>query len=130
MKYGNPLRVLPALLIPAFLSMASAADAAPSRSCFWIRMVDAIHSSDNRTVYLRANRHDIYELQLLAPCLNADWRRQVSLHTHGPALICEGRTTDLEIVAGGFGRHRHCPVAGVRRLSPEEARALPPARRP
>jgi hypothetical protein len=111
-------------------SLAPTASAAPPTRCFWVRNVDGFASIDNRTVYVRANMRNVFELKLFAPCLNVDWAHHIALRSRGGSLVCEGTGHDLEIFYR-WGAHRErCPVTSVRRLTPAEVSALPPRARP
>lgn len=112
----------------------SQATAQPSsgRACFWPRSIRGFRSIDNRTVYMRVSRNDVYALEFFAPCLGVDWAHGVGLRSRTGGTICEGRGNAVEIVVHGgraFGRQR-CTVNNVRRLTPDEVAALPPAARP
>jgi hypothetical protein len=57
------------------------------------------------------------------------------VHTRGSSRICEGRGMNVEIVPSRTpstpsGSSRKCSVNNVRRLTPDEAAALPANARP
>ena len=115
----------------ALLALAgSAADAAakPQRSCFYARNVDSFRAPDDKTVYLKVGVRDVYQLDLMGPCPDVDWSERIGLVSRGGDWICTG--LDAEIVAPStIGPHR-CPVQILRKLTREEAAALPPKAKP
>jgi hypothetical protein len=111
--------------------LAAAGTPATSRSCFWSNSIRNFASIDNRTVYLRANGQDVYELKLFAPCLGVSWGRNVSLRTRGSSSICEGAGHRLEIVTRSPSRgNQRCVVTTVRKLTEGEIADLPSRARP
>ncbi len=134
-------RRIPALLAAASAVLAlsgfaietpAAAQAKPkaSHACFYARQVDGFSAADDRTVYLRANVRDIYELKLFAPCIDIDWAQHIALRSHGSDWICEGNNVDYEVISPSpIGRQR-CEVTSVRRLTPDQVAALPKKDRP
>ena len=99
------------------------------RSCFWPRSIRGFRSIDNRVVYMRVSRNDVYALEFFAPCLGVDWAHGVGLRSRSGGTICEGRGNAVELVVRdgrAFGRQR-CIVSNVRRLSPAEVASLPPS---
>jgi hypothetical protein len=114
----------------AMTSAPSTASAAPLARCFWVRNVDSFASVDNRTVYVRANMRNVFELKLFAPCINVNWAHHVALRSRANSLVCEGTGHDLEIFYRWGVHSQRCPVTNVRRLSPAEVAALPPLARP
>ena len=122
---------LAALAMAAALAAACPASAAaPGRSCFWAHSVDGFRSIDNRTVYVRANMHEVFELKLFAPCLDVDWSHRIGLRTRGSSSICEGSGNAVDVIVRSTAHRQHCPVTTVRKLTPTEVAALPPGARP
>ena len=115
----------------ALLALAdSAADAAakPQRSCFYARNVDSFRAPDDKTVYLKVGVRDVYQLDLMGPCPDVNWSERIGIVSRGGDWICTG--LDAEIVAPStIGPHR-CPVQILRKLTREEAAALPPKAKP
>ena len=115
----------------ALLALAgSAADAAakPQRSCFYARNVDSFRAPDDKTVYLKVGVRDVYQLDLMGPCPDVNWSERIGIVSRGSDWICTG--LDAEILAPStIGPHR-CPVQILRKLTREEAAALPPRSRP
>lgn len=99
-------------------------------ACFWPRSIQGFRSVDNQTVYLRVSRN-IWALEFFAPCLGVDWAHNIGLRSRTGGTICEGRGNSVQVVSGGraFGPQR-CSVHNIRRLTAEEAAALPPHARP
>jgi hypothetical protein len=110
---------------------------APARrnSCFWPRDVRNSRAPDTRTVYLRVNSNDIYELKLFSPCQDVTWGSStVALRTRGSSQVCEGSGLNVEVVPtrtlSTSSSRRRCQVTSVRKLTPDESAALPRNARP
>ena len=120
------------LLVAAGLpAAAAAAPDAPARSCFWTRNVRDFRSIDSRIVYIRVNAGDVWELKLFSTCVNVTWSRGVGLSSRGSSSVCEGTNNWLEIIStrsGGVARR--CKVSAVRKLTSDQAAALPVGARP
>lgn len=114
----------------ALVAVTAEAAPTPPKSCFWIRSVDSFRSVENRTVYVRANMHDVYELKLFAPCLDVDWTHNIGLRSRGSSSVCEGTGNAVEIVVRSTAHHQRCQVSNIRKLTSDEVAALPPAARP
>jgi hypothetical protein len=101
------------------------------QACFYSRNISSwAPGADRRTIYLRVHVNDIYQLTLLGDCPNIDWVNGIGLEHRGSSWICTG--LDAEVLApqpGGVPALR-CPVTSIRKLSKEEASALPPKQHP
>ena len=115
---------------------ALAQDKAPGRSasrqCFYSRNISSWAPVDRSTVNLRVSVSDIYQLKLLGDCPNIDWVEGIGLEHRGSPWICSGLDAELLVPqpGGGRGFPLHCPVTSIRKLSKEEAKALPPKQHP
>lgn len=118
---------------PAAAQPAAGPATQPSagRSCFWIRDIQNFRSVDNRTVYVRVSRNDVFALELFSRCHGVDWARNVGLRVRSGNRVCEGRANwvYLSVRRAGGGRQR-CSVSDVRRLTPTEVASLPRGARP
>ena len=119
----------------ALVAPATAASAAPyqaPRACFFASQLSSWKEAGDRTVYLRVGVSDIYELQLVAPCPDLKYSEAVGIEAGaGSDHICSGLDVTLRIPRGvvttGPGR---CMGTSLRKLSREEAKALPKGSRP
>jgi hypothetical protein len=129
------------LAFAAALGLATAAGSAAStdkgaparagRSCFWVRDVNNFSAPDNRTVYIRVGVSQVYKLTLFGNCLDVSWVHHIGLASHGVSNICEGPNPDLDVFDREIGiGHQRCPVTDVRKLTPDEVKALPKQDRP
>ncbi len=106
----------------------SAAVAKPKRQCFWTHQVTNFASSDNRVVNLRVGVKDVYQLEMFGRCNDVDWTQRIAVVSRGGSNICSG--LDAEIIAPSPLGPQRCPVRTVRKLTAEEAKALPKRARP
>ena len=127
------LRAALALVIPAlFAAPGSVAAETSSRACFWVRDARSpLRSIDDRTVYVGVGR-DTWALEMFNRCPDVDQAPRTALRSRsGTGRICEGRPSDARIhVRSPAGVNRRCSVHSVRKLTAEEAAALPPRLRP
>jgi hypothetical protein len=101
----------------------------PPPTCFRNRDVWSWAAPDKRTVNLRVNLHDYYQLKLTIDCGNIDWRNlSIGLQSHGSDWICSG--TDVTIIAPGPIGPNRCIGTDLRKLTPEEVAALPKNAKP
>lgn len=112
---------------------AAAADKpAPAKAqnqCFWTRMADGFAAPDEHTLYVRVGVRDVYQFEMFAPCLGLDWDQRIALVSRSGSTICTGMDADVITHETGIGRQR-CAVRSVRKLTPEEAAALPKRAKP
>jgi hypothetical protein len=127
-----PIAAALALGAAVLLAVSSPVAAQTSdRSCFWIRDARSpLRSIDGRTAYVRVGR-DIWALEIFNSCPDVDQARPMRALRSRTGRICEGRLSDVRIhVRSPAGVNRRCSVSSVRRLTAEEAAALPPRARP
>lgn len=98
------------------------------RQCFWTRQVNSFASSDDRIVNVRVGVKDVYQLEMFGRCQDVDWSNRIALVSRGSSHICSGLGAEI-IAPSPIGQNR-CPVRNVRKLSPEEVKALPKNARP
>jgi hypothetical protein len=121
------------LAVGASAAPLPAASKAPPRTgrhqqCFYSRDINGFRAADDSHVYIRVGVRDIYAFTLLGPCPDVKWTEHLALKTTGSNFICSGLDADL-IVPSSIGPQR-CPVRDIRKLTPEEAKALPAKLRP
>ena len=96
--------------------------------CFWTDQVNNFASDDNRTVNLRVGVSDIYQLEMFGRCQDVDWSQKIAVVSRGGSSICTG--LDAEIIAPTPIGPQRCAVKTVRKLTPDEVKALPRRARP
>jgi hypothetical protein len=102
--------------------------AKPRSQCFWTRQVNSFASSDDRIVNVRVGVKDIYQFEMFGRCNDVDWNNKIALVSRGSSYICSGM--DAEIISPSPIGPQRCPVRNVRKLTPEEVKALPKHARP
>ena len=128
---------LPIAVAIAAAALTSTAMAAPAsshadRACFYSRNLSSWSSDGRDTVNLRANVHDFYQLKLLGPCPDLTFAETIGLQTRGGSdFICSGLDVTL-IVPSGVTHTipQRCMGSSLRKLTAEEAAALPPKQKP
>lgn len=123
---------LSGLALSAALPASAASAPAPERakSCFYTRNLSSWTAVDRTTVNLRVGVSDYYQLKLMFDCPNLDWAQHIGLEHRGSDWICSGLDAELIVPQGAGAAALRCPVVTIRKLSPEEASALPPKYRP
>ncbi len=106
-------------------------DKSDGKSCFYSRNISSWAPVDRSTLNIRVTLNDVYQLKLLGDCPNLDWVNRIGLEHHGSSWICSGLDAELLVpqTGGGIPALR-CPVTSIRRLSKEEAAALPAKQHP
>lgn len=136
----NRIAKLPlALAAVAALGLSAAAPAAakspveapaakPKSQCFWANQVNSFASSDNRVVNVRVGVKDVYQFEMFGRCDDVDWNTRIALVSRGGNYICSGM--DAEIISPTTIGPQRCPVSKIRKLTPDEVKALPKRARP
>ena len=104
------------------------ASSSPPNSCFYRRNIESWTAVDRRTVNLRVNLHDYYQLKLATECTDIDFSQRIGIETRGSNWICSG--LDVTVISPGPGGPQRCMGLSLRKLTPAEAAALPPRDRP
>ena len=104
------------------------AAAKPRAQCFRTDRVNNFASSDSRIVNLRVGVRDIYQLEMFGRCNDVDWTQKIAVVSRGSSYICTG--LDAEIIAPSPIGPQRCPVKTIRKLTPDEIKALPKRARP
>lgn len=109
-------------------SPPEAGAATAKRQCFWTSQVNNFASSDDRIVNVRVGVKDVYQFEMLGRCNDVDWSQKIAVVSRGSSQICTG--LDAEVIAPSPIGPQHCPVRSVRKLTPEEVKALPKRAQP
>lgn len=116
-------------LAPATAKSPLEGAAAPKKKqCFWTRQVNNFASSDDRIVNVRVGVKDVYQFEMFGRCNDVDWSNRIALVSRGSSYICSG--LDAEIITPSPIGPQRCPVRNIRKLTPEEIKALPKRARP
>jgi hypothetical protein len=101
----------------------------PSRKqCFWTRQIYNFASNDPHIVNVRVGVKDVYQFEMFGRCEDVDWSHRIAVVSRGSSYICTG--LDAEIIAPSPIGPTRCPVKTIRKLTPEEVKALPKRSRP
>lgn len=101
--------------------------AVPARQCFSARDVNNYAQQDRRTVNVRARVSDVYQIKLTRDCADLTSVRGVLFQSHA-SDICAGM--DVTILVPDGIMQRRCEGESVRKLTPDEVKALPSGARP
>ena len=120
-----------ALLSPSASSAAGAVSTSPgTRSCFYARQLSNFAAAGEQTLNLRVGVRDYYQLKLLGRCTELPWAEMIGLETRGGSeFICSGLDVVVLVPRPGGGRER-CMATDLRKLTPEEVKALPSKEKP
>jgi hypothetical protein len=101
-----------------------------SGDCFRTADIRAHTVGDNRTLYLRVNRDEVYRVGMSGACLAGAITSDplVIRQPPGSPVVCRPIDLDIGISRGGFSST--CIVESIARLTPPEVEALPPKVRP
>ncbi|MBU1379019.1 MAG: hypothetical protein KKE02_07370 [Alphaproteobacteria bacterium] len=105
-----------------------AAAAKPRSQCFWTRQVNSFASDDDSIVNVRVGVKDVYQMEMFGRCTDVDWNNSIALVSRGGSQICTGM--DAEIISPSPIGPQRCPVSKIRKLTPDEIKALPKHARP
>ncbi len=124
--------ILTAAAFGSVLAIHAPANAADARACFFANNLSNWTYADEHTLYLRVGVSDIYQLKLLAACPDLRSVEHIGIETRGGSSnICSG--LDVTVLAprseSDTGQ-THCMATDLRKLSREEAKALPAKVRP
>lgn len=120
---GAGMRAL--LLAAAALLAAGAAVAEPPDPCFDAHDVNNIGGRDGSMFHVRVNASQVWRIELQGPCLSMPWlsTTTTTITPRAGGGVCKG---DMVTLAPNFGSGpRTCRVVSLRRLTPQEAAALP-----
>ena len=95
---------------------------AGARQCFYASSANGFAAPDDKTVNIRVGVKDVYQFEMMGPCLDIDWANSIALVSRGSSFICSGM--DADIVSKSTMGPQRCPVRSVRKLTPQELAAL------
>ena len=99
-----------------------------ARQCFWANQVNNFAAADEDTVNVRVGMKDVYQFEMLGRCPDIDWSDRIAIVSRGSNSICTGM--DAEIIAPSTIGPQRCPIRTMRKLTPDEIKALPRRARP
>lgn len=120
--------VLTGAAAPGFAKSPEEPAAKTSRQCFWARNISSFASNDDKVVNLRVGVRDVYQLEMLGRCPDVEWSQTIAIKSRGSSYICTG--LDAEVIAPSSIGPQRCAVSTIRKLTVEEAKALPKHARP
>ena len=131
--FAASLSVVLTLAVPVASGAAPQSAPPTDRQCFYARQVSGFSAPDRDHVYVRVGVRDVYAFDLLGGCPDVDWTLRLGIVSRGSNFICSGLDTEVVVPRGAFGSPfgpQRCPVAHMRKLTPEEVAALPRRSRP
>ena len=109
------------------------ASAAPGRQCFITSQVRNFRHGGTNSLYIRADRNAVYELNTSGGCLDLDFARQMTITGDGAAMasnrLCTGDWARIYL-PGSPAALSTCRARVERLLSEEEVANLPRSQRP
>jgi hypothetical protein len=99
-----------------------------ARQCFWANRVNNFAAADENTLNVRVGMKDVYQFEMLGRCPDIDWSHRIAILSRGSNSICTG--LDAEIIAPSPIGPQRCAVRTVRKLTPDEIKALPRRAKP
>jgi hypothetical protein len=126
------LAVLPSACAPGAASGTPVADSSPAaRACFYPDEISGFRPGESQSVYVRANGRDIFELRAEGVCRDIDSVDALAFTPMPgpPQRLCVGDHAQVSVSAS-ITPATPCRVQVARRLTAEEAAALPDLYRP
>lgn len=117
---------------PAGGGGAAGPDRAP-RACFAVGQVNNFRAGEqDQTLYLRAGRAGVFELQTVGWCRDLDWAHALAITSDygGGSRLCTGDPVRIAYAGGGAMPNGPCRARVTRRLTEAEVEALPARSRP
>jgi hypothetical protein len=135
-------RLTTAVLSTAAVAMAACAptpaggglngpDRAP-RACFTTSQVTNFRAGEEQTLYLRAGRTGVFELQSVGWCRDLNWANALVIMPEfgGGSRLCAGDPVQIAYAGGGSMPSGPCRARVTRQLTAAEVEALPGSSRP
>ena len=113
--------------LAALAGSALAADASkPGQSCFFARDWQGWKAPNDKTLYIRVNNRDVYQVDLQggSDLLNSPTPHLIN-RTRGPDTICTPLDLDLEVSAGTGGPVVPLIAKSLVKLTPQQVAAIP-----
>lgn len=110
--------------------------AGPDRTppaCFVTGQVNNFRAGEQgQTLYLRAGRAGVFELQTVGWCRDLDWAHALAITSDygGGSRLCTGDPVRIAYAGGGAMPNGPCRARVTRRLTEAEVEALPARSRP
>ena len=103
---------------------AAKAPPAKTSSCFYSRDWDGWRSPDDKTIYLRVNLKDIYQVDLASSSSLLTWPDSHLINdVHGVDSVCGPIDLDLKVAQDGFAEPLF--IKAITKLTPEQVKAIP-----
>ena len=120
----TPAIALAAVALPATLATTLPGSAAAAGQCLYVQQITGTKADGMRTVYARTGRKDVWRIDLSADCAPlADGGGKIVISPRGSGSICGA--SDLKLAVEAPGGSQSCFVSGMRKLTADEAAALP-----
>ena len=133
--WSLPIKACAAVLLIAAAASAQTADkpvkppsADTARSCFRGADVTSWSDVDRETINILVGVRDYYQIKLIGPCGDIDFNSRIGLRSRGSDFICSD--VDAEVVANSPLGPLTCPASSIRKLTPDEVKALPSRQKP
>jgi hypothetical protein len=98
------------------------------RECFLTKFVEGFAAPDDKNLYVRVLARDVYHFEMFGPCMDIDWNNRIALVSRGSDWICDGM--DAEVISHSPIGPQHCFVKSIKKLTPDEVKALPRRAKP
>lgn len=99
----------------------------PPQQCFSTRDIRNVATVDDFTVNLRVGARAVYEAKTASVCPDVGFGPSLAYRSFSSRICSE---TDLTLITRGPFSPRECPLASLRKLTPEQVAALPKRSRP
>ena len=102
------------------------------RACFAVSQVTNFRAGESLTLYLRAGRTGVFELQTVGWCRDLDWANALAITSEfgGGSRLCTGDPVQIVYAGGGAMPNGPCRARVTRQLTAAEIEALPGSSRP
>ena len=104
----------------------TARTASEPTQCFRAESVRTYVLVERDAMIIRAGRGETYRLDLLSPCIDLEWAREVAFRGRGgQSFVCSSFDAEV-VVSREAGRPETCLVSDMTQISAPEAAALAP----
>jgi hypothetical protein len=108
---------------------AEAAARKGAEQCFFARNMTSFAPVGRERLNIRVGVNDYYQIDLLGTCQDLDWTQRIGLQSRGSDWICSGLDVTLIVPSSTLGPQR-CNATSIRKLTPDEVKALPRKEKP
>ena len=98
------------------------------QECFLTKYVEGFAAPDDKNLYIRVLGRDVYHFEMFGPCMDIDWNQRIALVSRASDWICDGM--DAEVISHSPIGPQHCFVRSIKKLTPDEVKALPRRAKP